>query len=116
MAQICKYKNTNGLQDILTPSTSVPKQIESESEIGTQSVISFTEQMGSMKRCCGVNPKHVSAESGIWNLAQTPQKNLKSLEAKPSEISNFSVVFESQIPNSTLCRNVFGINTTTSFH
>ena len=53
----------------MTPSTSVPKQIESENEIGTQSVIPFTEQKGSMKRCCGVNRKHASAESGIWNLA-----------------------------------------------
>ena len=35
-------------------------------------------------------------------------------EAKPSEISNFSVVFESQIPNSTLRRRMFIINTTTS--
>ena len=42
-----------------------------------------------MKRCRGVNHKHPSAESGIWNLAQTPQKNLKPHEAKPSEISNF---------------------------
>ena len=38
-------------------------------------------------------------ESGIWNLAQTSLNNLKSHEAQPSEISNFSVVFESQIPN-----------------
>ena len=44
--QLHKYKN--GLQDILTPSTSLPKQIE---------------------RCRGVNRKHASAESGIWNLA-----------------------------------------------
>ena len=29
---------------------------------------------------------------------------------------NFSVVFESQIPNSTLRRRIFMINTTTSFH
>ena len=58
--------------------------------------------------------KHPSAECGIWNLAQTPQKNLKFHEAKPSEISNFSVVFESQIPNSTLRRRMFMINTTTS--
>ena len=44
--QIHKYKN--GLQDILTPSTSLPKQIE---------------------RCRGVNRKHASAESGICYLA-----------------------------------------------
>ena len=36
---------------------------------------------------------------GIWNLAQTPGKNLKIHE--PSEFSNFCVVFESQFPNST---------------
>ena len=85
MTQICKYKNTNGLQDILTPSTSVPKQIERESEIGTQSVIPFTQQKGSMKRCRGVNRKHASAESGIWNLAFKHHR---------------------QIPNSTLRRSV----------
>ena len=45
--------------------------------------------------------------SGIWNLVQTPQKKLKFHEAKPSEISKFSVVFESQIQNSTLRRSVF---------
>ena len=35
--------------------------------------------------------------------------------ASPREISNFSVVFE-PIPNSTLCRRIFLLNTTTSFH
>ena len=49
-------------------------------------------------------------------MAQTPQKNLKSHEVKPSEISNVSVVFESQIPNSTLRRTMFAINTTTYLH
>ena len=39
-----------------------------------------------MKRCCGVNHKHPFAESGIWNLAQTPQTNLKFHEAKANEI------------------------------
>ena len=45
-------------------------------------------------------------------MAQTPLRNLKSHEAQPSGISNLSVVFESQIPNSTLRRSVFAINTT----
>ena len=39
-----KYVNTqikHNLKDILTPSTSVPKLIESESQIRTQSVISI---------------------------------------------------------------------------
>ena len=40
-----------------------------------------------MKICCGVNRKHASAESGIWNLAFKRHR----------KISNFSVVFE---PNS----------------
>ena len=32
---------------------------------------SFTEQEGLMKRCCDVNWKHPSAESGIWLLNTT---------------------------------------------
>ena len=47
---------------------------------------------------------HGSSFHLFGNLDQTPQKNLKFHEAKPSEISNFSVVFESQIPNFTLRR------------
>ena len=31
---------------------------------------------------------------GIWNLAQTPGKNLKTHEAKPSGLSNFSVTWD----------------------
>ena len=57
---IHKYKHS--LKDGLTQSSSVPKLIESESLISTQSV-------KSMKRCRGVNRKHASAEGGIWNLA-----------------------------------------------
>ena len=35
--------------------------------------INFSEQ----RECCGVNHKHPSGESGIWNLAfKSPQKNL----------------------------------------
>ena len=38
---------------------------------------------------------------GIWSLVQTPLKNFKTHEAKPSEFSHCSVMFESQIPNPT---------------
>ena len=61
--------------------------------------IAETKSMPEVTGTLGMISKNIlSAESGIWNLAQTPQKNLKFHEAKESEISYFSVVFESQIP------------------
>ena len=46
--QIHKYKHS--LKDILTQSSSVPKLIQSESQISTQSVISIQEAKGMDER------------------------------------------------------------------
>ena len=62
-----------------------------------------------MKIGRGVNRKHASAESGIWNLAFKPPT--EKIEISLGFVSwdfKFSVVFE---PNSTLRRRVFALKT-----
>ena len=49
--------------------------------------IAETKSMPEVTGTLGMISKNIlSAESGIWNLAQAPQKDLKSHEVKASEI------------------------------
>ena len=67
-----------------------------------------------LHRCRGVNNKHPSAESGIWNLAFKHHRkiwNFTRLRLVKFQIFLWCL---SQIPNSTLRRRMFIINTTTS--
>ena len=69
----------------------------------------FTEQKRSMKGYRGVNRKHASAESGIWNLAF--KHHIKIWNLTWLCLVRFQIFLWclSQIPNFTLCRSVFAL-------
>ena len=74
----------------------------------------FTDQKGPMKRCCGVNRKHASSESGIWTWAFKHHRKMWNRTRLRLRFQIFVCCF-SQISNFTLCRSVFALQFNISF-
>ena len=86
--------------------SSVILKIENHLEVDDARMAHWLEDSNFVQNRCWaenfLSSANITLRRGvIWDLAQSARKNLKSHEAQPSVISNFSVRFESQISNHT---------------